>query len=68
MIADLWIYILDSKLRYCDKQSALDIEPTTEIFELYKVGIVLDWFYYEWDSHGMYDDENILCEYDLECD
>lgn len=44
----------------------IKIEPSTPIEDLRKAGIVPDWMAEECDMHGMYEAENILCEWDWE--
>ncbi len=44
----------------------IKIEASTPIEDLCKAGIVPDWMAEECDLHGMYEAENILCEWDWE--
>lgn len=44
----------------------ITITAETPIRDLYKAGIVPEWMYRECDLHGMYEAENILCEWDWE--
>ena len=44
----------------------IKIEPSTPIEYLRKSGIVPDWMAEECEEHGMYEAENILCEWDWE--
>lgn len=44
----------------------IKIEPSTPIEDLRKAGIVPDWMAEECEEHGMYEAENILCEWDWE--
>ena len=42
------------------------IKPNTPIETLRNVGIVPDWMAKDCEQHGMYEAENILCEWDWE--
>ena len=44
----------------------ISIKPDTPIEDLRKAGIVPDWMAEDCDLHGMYEAENILCEWDWE--
>ena len=44
----------------------IKIKPSTPIEDLRKAGIVPDWMAEECEEHGMYEAENILCEWDWE--
>lgn len=44
----------------------IEIKPSTPIEDLRKAGIVPDWMAEECEEHGMYEAENILCEWDWE--
>ncbi|MDE6381093.1 MAG: hypothetical protein K2L11_11535 [Muribaculaceae bacterium] len=44
----------------------IEIKPDTPIEDLRKAGIVPDWMAEDCDLHGMYEAENILCEWDWE--
>ena len=46
----------------------IKIEPSTPIEDLCKAGIVPYWMAEECEEHGMYEAENILCEWDWEDD
>lgn len=42
------------------------IKASTPIEDLRKAGIVPDWMAEDCEEHGMYEAENILCEWDWE--
>ena len=44
----------------------IEIKPSTPIDSLRKAGIVPDWMAKDCELHGMYEAENILCEWDWE--
>lgn len=44
----------------------LEIKPSTPIKALQKAGIVPEWMAEDCELHGMYEAENILCEWDWE--
>lgn len=44
----------------------IKIEPSTPIEVLRKAGIVPDWMARDCERHGMYEAENILCEWNWE--
>lgn len=46
--------------------SDIKIEADTPIHDLYKAGLIPEWIYRDCDNHGMYEAENILCEWDWE--
>lgn len=44
----------------------IEIKPSTSIETLRKAGIIPDWMAEDCEEHGMYEAENILCEWDWE--
>ena len=44
------------------------IKENTPIIKLVKAGIVPEWMFLDCKQHGMYEAENILCEFDWEWD
>lgn len=44
----------------------IEIKASTSIETLHKAGIVPEWMARDCELHGMYEAENILCEWDWE--